>query len=85
MPRVAELKDQVDRIWFASFHTDFADTLTQQLRQHALLGVRAALEAALREELASYRDQLRTTARASGRPTARNASHANMNGNDRMW
>src|SRR6266496_3322559 len=67
MPRIAELKQQVDRIWFASFHTDLADTLTQQLRQHALLGVQAALQAALREELASYRDQLRTTARASGR------------------
>ena len=67
MPRIAELKQQVDRIWFASFHTDLADTLTQQLRQHALLGVRATLEAALREEVASYRDQLRTTARASGR------------------
>ena len=66
MPRVAELKDQVDRIWLASFHTDLADTLTHQLRQHALLGVKVALEAALREELASYRDQLRTTARAAG-------------------
>jgi transposase-like protein len=33
----------VDRIWFASFHTDLADTLTQQLRQQALLGVQATL------------------------------------------
>ena len=70
MPRIAELKDQVDRIWLASFHTDLADTLTQQLRQHALLGVKAALEAALREELASYRDHLRTTARAAARTPA---------------
>jgi putative transposase len=67
MPRVAELKDQVDRIWFASFHTDLTDTLTQQLRQQALLGVQAALEAALREEVADYRDRLRTAARAAGR------------------
>ncbi len=67
MSRIAELKQQVDRIWFASFHTDLADRLTQQLRQHALAGVQAALEAALREELASYRDQLRTSARAAGR------------------
>jgi len=67
MPRIAELKQHVDRIWFASFHTDLADTLTQQLRQHALVGVQAALEAALREELACYRDHLRTTARAAGR------------------
>ena len=67
MPRIAELKQQVDRIWLASFHIDLADTLTQQLRQQALLGVKAALEAALIEELASYRDQLRTTARAAAR------------------
>ena len=67
MPRIAELKQQVDRIWFASFHTDLVDTLSQQLRQHALVGVQATLEAALREELASYRDQLRTTRRAAGR------------------
>ncbi len=51
MPTIAELQQQVDRIWFASFHTELADTLTQQLRQHALVGVQAALEAALREEL----------------------------------
>jgi hypothetical protein len=44
----------VDRIWFQSFHTDLATALTQQLRQHALFGVRAALEAALDEEMASY-------------------------------
>jgi putative transposase len=67
MPRVAELKDQVDRIWFASFHTDLADTLTQQLRQQALVGVQAALEAALREEVADYHDRLRTAARAASR------------------
>jgi putative transposase len=67
MPTVAELKHQVDRIWFASFHTDLADALTQQLRQHALAGVRAALEAALDEELASYHSTLRAAACASGR------------------
>jgi len=67
MPRIAELKQQVDRIWFANFHTDLADTLTQQLRQQALLGVQATLEAALREEVAAYRDHLRATARAASR------------------
>jgi transposase-like protein len=67
MPRVAELKDQVDRIWLASFHTELTDTLTQQLRQQALLAVQATLEAALREEVADYRDRLRTAARAAGR------------------
>ena len=67
MPRTAELKDQVDRIWLTSFHTDLADTLTQQLRQQALQGVQATLEAALREEVTAYRDHLRTTARAASR------------------
>src|SRR6266511_4760941 len=71
MSRIAELKQQVDRIWFASFHTDLADRLTQQLRQHALVGVQAALEAALREEVACYRDHLRTTARAAGHTPSR--------------
>jgi len=67
MPTVAELKQQVDRIWFQSFHTDLATTLNQQLRQHALAGVRAALEAALSEELASYLASLRAAARTEGR------------------
>jgi len=67
MPRVAELKDQVDRIWYASFHADLADTLTQQLRQQALQGVQATLEAALHEEVAAYRDHLRANARAASR------------------
>src|SRR6266536_3894040 len=67
MPRTAELKDQVNRIWLTSFHTDLADTLTQQLRQHPLQGVQATLEAALREEVTAYRDHLRTTARAAAR------------------
>lgn len=67
MPRIAELKDQVDRIWLASFHTDIADTLTQQLRVQALQGVQATLEAALREEVTAYRDHLRATARAASR------------------
>lgn len=67
MPRVAELKEQVDRIWLTTFHTDLADTLTQQLRLHALQGVQATLEAALREEVAAYRDHLRATARAAAR------------------
>ena len=67
MPTVAELKQQVDRIWLASFHSELADTLTQQLRQHALAGVRTALEAALSEELASYLASLRVAARTEGR------------------
>ena len=54
MPTIAQMKHQVDRIWSESFHTALADTLLVQLRQHALLGVRAALESALEEELLAY-------------------------------
>src|SRR6476646_1146334 len=67
MPTVAELTQQVDRIWFQSFHNDLATALSQQLRLHALALVRAALEAALDEELASYQASLRATAREEGR------------------
>lgn len=67
MPRIAERKAQVDRIWAANFHTTLTDTLTQQLRQHALVGVRAALEAALAEELTSSQGTLRTAAVVAGR------------------
>src|SRR2546426_598064 len=66
MSTIAELKQQVDRIFFASFHTGLADTLTQQLRQHALAGVRAALEAALVEELTTYHTDLRSSMHDAG-------------------
>jgi putative transposase len=55
MPTIAQLKQQVDRIWVASFQTDLADTLAAHLRQHALAGVQAALETALVEELEAHR------------------------------
>jgi transposase-like protein len=48
------MKQQVDRIWYQSFHTLLADTLLVQLRQQALVGVRAALETALLEEVRAY-------------------------------
>jgi transposase-like protein len=59
MPTIVQLKQQVDRIWLASFHTDLADTLAAQLRQHALIGVKAALETALVEELEMHRQPYR--------------------------
>jgi transposase-like protein len=55
MPTVAQLKQQVDRIWVASFQTDLADTLAAHLRRYALVGVQAALETALLEELEAHR------------------------------
>jgi hypothetical protein len=39
MPTIAELKQQVDRIWGASFQRDLADTLAAHLRRQALVGV----------------------------------------------
>ncbi len=59
MPTIAQVKQQVDRIWVASFHTDLADTLAAQLRRHALIGVKAALETALVEELEVHRQPYR--------------------------
>jgi len=59
MPTIAQLKQQVDRIWYASFQTDLADTLASHLRRHALIGVKAALETALSEELEVHRQPYR--------------------------
>src|SRR5919109_3499530 len=59
MPTIAQMKQQVDRIWHESFHTTLADTLLVQLRQHALTGVRAALETALLEEVCAYQQTCR--------------------------
>jgi hypothetical protein len=50
----------VERIWLAMFQRSLAETVTQQLRQHALAGVQAALETALVEALEVYRTAWRT-------------------------
>jgi putative transposase len=59
MSTIAQVKHQVDRIWYASFQTDLADTLASHLRRHALAGVKAALEMALVEELEVHRQPYR--------------------------
>jgi transposase-like protein len=59
MSTIAQVKDQVNRIWYASFQTDLADTLAAHLRRHALAGVQAALELALLEELEVHRQPYR--------------------------
>jgi transposase-like protein len=59
MSTIAQVKHQVDRIWYASFQTDLADTLASHLRRHALAGVQAALELALVEELEAHRQPYR--------------------------
>jgi putative transposase len=61
MPTIAQLKQQVDRIWVASFQTDLTDTLAAHLRRSALAGVQAALEAALLEELETHRQHARAS------------------------
>jgi transposase-like protein len=55
MSTIAQVKQQVDRIWVASFQTDLTDTLAAHLRRYALAGVQAALETALVEELEMHR------------------------------
>jgi transposase-like protein len=59
MPTIAQMKQQLDRIWHQSFHTALADILLVQLRQHALIGVRAALETALVEQVRAYQQTCR--------------------------
>lgn len=59
MSTIAHVKQQVDRIWYASFQTDLTDTLGAHLRRHALAGVQAALETALDEELELHRQRER--------------------------
>ena len=59
MSTIAQVKHQVERIWYASFQTDLADTLASHLRRHALAGVQAALELALVEELEAHRQPYR--------------------------
>ena len=59
MSTIAQVKHQVDRIWYASFQTDLADPLASHLRRHALAGVQAALELALVEELEAHRQPYR--------------------------
>ena len=59
MSTIAQVKQQVDRIWYATFQTDLTDTLAAHLRRHALAGVQAALEAALVEELELHRQPFR--------------------------
>src|SRR5215213_5781512 len=57
MSTIAQVKHQVDRIWYASFQTDLTDTLAAHLRRQALVGVQAALETALVEELEAHRQR----------------------------
>src|SRR5262249_4275801 len=57
---------QVERIWLATFQSNLTSTLATELRRQALLGVKAALEAALVEELEAHRLALREGQPAPG-------------------
>src|SRR6266511_4645498 len=59
MPTTAQLKQQVDRIWVASFQSGLAATVAAHLRRYALAGVQAAIETALVEELEVHRQPYR--------------------------
>jgi transposase-like protein len=59
MPTIAEVKQQVERVWAANFQSSLADTLASHLHQQALAGVKAALESALVEELEQHRQPYR--------------------------
>jgi transposase-like protein len=51
MATISELKTQVERVWQAWCQTPWQEQLEQQLRESALVGIKATLEAALVEEL----------------------------------
>ena len=48
---IAELTVQIQRVWRSSFQYELAKVLDTRLRQSALVGVKAALETVLVEEL----------------------------------
>ena len=55
MCTIANVAKDVKRIWRHSFQAELDSALEQHLRAHALIGVQAALEAALVEELLAAR------------------------------
>jgi transposase-like protein len=55
MATIAKLENDIKRIWRHSFQAELDTALEQQLRAHAVAGVKAALEAALVEELLATR------------------------------
>lgn len=55
MPTIAQLEIDIKRIWRHSFQAELDTALEQQLRSQALVGVQAALETALVEELLAAR------------------------------
>ncbi len=69
MPTIAQMHQQVDRIWHESFHTTLAATLLGHLRQHARMGVSAAVETALVADVRASQQTCRQ-ATVGRRPTS---------------
>lgn len=51
MATIAEVEGQIERVWRSSFQYELDEALETRLRENALVGVKAGLEAALDEEL----------------------------------
>jgi transposase-like protein len=54
MTTIAQVESQVKRIWHSSFQSELNEALEHRLREQALVGVRAALQGALAEELDAH-------------------------------
>jgi len=54
MTTIAQVESQIERVWRGSFQYELNQALETRLRESALVGVKAALEAALQEELAVH-------------------------------
>ncbi|HBY97756.1 MAG TPA: hypothetical protein DEP84_28080, partial [Chloroflexi bacterium] len=51
MGRIAEVKDEIHRIWRSRFQTELDNALEAEPRRSAVVGIKATLESALRAEL----------------------------------
>lgn len=67
MTTIAQVGGQIERVWRMSFQSELNDALESRLRQQALVGVKAVLEAALDEELDAHLGFDRYERRASDR------------------
>jgi transposase-like protein len=54
MTTVAQVENQIERVWRGSFQYELDQALETLMREGALVGIKAALEAALQEELEAH-------------------------------
>lgn len=67
MGTIAEVKDEIHRIWRSSFQTELDDALEAELRRSAVVGIKATLESAVRAELDRYLGFGRSARQPSGK------------------